>query len=106
MMAAQAKSYQTNLANYKKQQEEFLERTQDPEARKRIEAQLESIRNQTEQMQNQESEAQAKEAECANQLRIDQGQLDQFEEQLDRLDRKLESALKQAGQSIEMTARR
>jgi chromosome segregation ATPase len=93
--AAQIRSARQYFADRTKQQEQFLEQTSDPETRKRIEAQIESMKDQFAQFENQEPEAQAKETECANQLRIEQGQLDQLQEQLDRLDRKLEVAARQ-----------
>lgn len=93
--AAQIRSARQYFADRTKQQEQFLEQTSDPETRKRIEEQIESMKDQFAQFENQEPEAQAKETESANQLRIEQGQLDQLQEQLDRLDRKLEVAARQ-----------
>jgi predicted nucleic acid-binding Zn-ribbon protein len=93
--AAQIRSARQYFADRRKQQEQFLEQTSDPETRKPIESQIESMKDQFAQFENQEPEAQAKETECANQLRIEQGQLDQLQEQLDRLDRKLQVAARQ-----------
>ena len=106
VMLAQMKSSREQLANYKKRQEDSLEQTQDPDRRKWIETQIESLKNQLEEMENQEPEAQAKETECANQLRVEQGQLGQLQDQLDRLDRKLEYALRQPAESPQVSAQR
>jgi chromosome segregation ATPase len=106
MMVAQIKSSREHFANYKKLQEESLERTSDLQMRKQIEEELESLKNQIEQIDNREPEAQAKEAECANQLRLEQGHLDQLQEQLDRLDRKLEAAAQQPVLAVEVNAPR
>ena len=106
VMLAQMKSSREQLANYKKRQEDLLEQTQDPDRRKWIETQIESLKNQLGEMENQEPEAQAKEAECANQLRVEQGQLGQLQDQLDRLDRKLEYALRQPAESPQVSAQR
>ena len=62
--AAQIRSARQYFAERTKQQEQFLEQTSDPETRKRIEAQIESMKDQFAQFENQEPEAQAKETEC------------------------------------------
>ena len=105
VMLAQMKSSREQLANYKKRQEDSLEQTQDPDRRKWIETQIESLKNQLEELESQQPEAQAQEAECANQLRLEQEGLGQLQDQVDRLDRKLEYALRQPAESPQVSAR-
>jgi chromosome segregation ATPase len=82
----------TELAHRVKQQEEFLERTQDPASRKEIEDELARLKDWMEKTAGSEPEAQAKEAECTNELRLEQAKLNELQDQLDRLDKKLENA--------------
>ena len=90
--ATQAKFQRTELAHRVKQQEEFLERTQDPASRKEIEDELARLKDWMEKTAGSEPEAQAKEAECTNELRLEQAKLNELQDRLDRLDKKLENA--------------
>src|SRR5882724_1119926 len=103
---AQMKSSREQLAKYKKRQEDSLEQTQDPDRRKWIETQIESLKNQLEEMENQEPEPQRKEAECPNRQRVEQEPRRQLQAQQDRLDRKLAYALRQPAESPQVSAQR
>ena len=94
----QLKTQRIQMANQVKQQQEVLDRTQDPASHKEIEDELARAKDWMEKTADQEPEAETKEAECANELRLEQARLNELQDQLDRLDKKLETAFSQLGQ--------
>ena len=86
----QLKSARVQTAAHIKTNEDLLESTQDPSARKQIEDMLAVTKTHLEDMANQQQEYEAKESEQNSQLRLEQAKLEDLEEQLEKIQKALE----------------
>lgn len=81
-----------HAASVKKQLEEMIDQTQDPNRRKQIEAQIRSIAMDRERATAQEQQARLQEGELASQLQSEQAKLAELSEQAAALEKKLQEA--------------
>jgi hypothetical protein len=86
----QLKSARIQTAAHIKTNEDLLESTQDPSARKQIEDVLAATKTHLENMANQEQEYEAKQSEQTSQLRLEQAKLEDLEAQLEKIQKTLE----------------
>jgi chromosome segregation ATPase len=83
-----------------KQQEEFINNTENPASqRKEVEGMVSQLKTRVESLESQEQQLQTREIDAEQQLRTEEVRLSDLRDQLDRLDKALENASRRAGGS-------